>query len=134
MTVTVGLSAEEIREFVHEYHLQPHGTRLAWLKTRGVSYDMFRGWRVATFAGDLERGLIPRETGAVKISPSERTALALQRARERENQADEIAQLNQRIKELEDINSALGKAIGLLHQRNEQESDVTQERIIPPTF
>lgn len=27
---TVGLTREEIREYVHQYNLQPHGTRTAW--------------------------------------------------------------------------------------------------------
>lgn len=125
MTVSAGFSAEEIREFVHQYELQPHGQRLAWLAGQKVSYRQFRRWRAAVFEGDLDRGLIPRHGSAMTIPPSQRTSLEKQRARERAAHEAEIARLQARVKELEDTNDALGKAIGLLHQLSEQEPDAT---------
>ena len=61
MTVGIGFTAEEIREFVHDYEVQPFGTKLAWLAGSGVSYERLRDWRSAVFEGDLERGLVPRK-------------------------------------------------------------------------
>ena len=31
LTISPGYTTVEIREFVHEYQLQPHGTKGAWL-------------------------------------------------------------------------------------------------------
>lgn len=131
MTVSAGFSAEEIREFVHQYHSQPHGQRLVWLAEQGVSKSRLYRWRLALFEGDLERGLIPRHGSAMTISPSQRLALEKQRARERAEQQEQIARLQARVKELEDTNDALGKAIGLLHQLSEQEPDALPTQTDP---
>jgi hypothetical protein len=123
MTVTVGFTAGEIREFVHEYYVQPYGQKRSWLAAQGVSYDVFRRWRVTVFEGDLDRRLIPREGSPMTVPPPKRTALERTRAAERAAHAAEIAKLSERIRELEGTNDALGKAIGLLHAMNEQEPD-----------
>lgn len=121
MTISPGLTGVEIRELVHEYQLQPHGEKTPWLAARGISYKRMRRWRDTVFEGDLDRGLIPREGSAMTVPPSKRTALERARERERTAQAAEVARLTARVKELEDTNTALGKAIGLLHTMNEQE-------------
>lgn len=121
----LGFTAEEIREFVHEYEVLPHGCKTSWLAGRNVSYDTLRRWRSAVFEGDLDRGLIPREGVPVTIPPGKGRALERQRAKERAEHEAQIARLNARVKELEETNAALGKAIGLLHQMSEQEPDVT---------
>ena len=125
MSSGVGFTAEEIREFVHEYQLQPWGTKRAWLAARGVSDDRFRRWRAAVFQGDLDRGLIPREGSPMTIPPDQLTAFARERARERAVHEAEVAKLNARVRELEQSNEALGKAIGLLHVMNELEPAAT---------
>ena len=53
--------------------------------------------------------------------PAKRTSLERQRARERAVHELEVERLNARLQELEAMNEALGKAIGLLHSRSEQE-------------
>ena len=53
MSAGVGFTAEEIREFVHEYVVQPQRTKAAWLAVSGVSYDRLRNWRSALFERDL---------------------------------------------------------------------------------
>ncbi|SHK03129.1 hypothetical protein SAMN02745244_03776 [Tessaracoccus bendigoensis DSM 12906] len=121
MTISVGFTTAEIREFVHEYQLLPHGTKGAWLAERGLSYDMVRRWRSTVFEGDLDRGLVPRESRAMAVPQDKRTAFEKERAQERAAQEAEVKKLTARIKELEDTNTALGKAIGLLHAMNEQE-------------
>lgn len=121
MTISPGFTTAEIRELVHEYQVQPHGTKGSWLVTRGVPYERLRRWRDAVFEGDLDRGLIPREGSPMTIPPGKRTALEKQRARERAAHDDEVVRLSARIRELEDTNGALGKAIGLLHTMSEQE-------------
>ena len=131
MTMSPGFTVVEIREFVHEYQLQPHGTKGAWLAARDVSYERLRRWRDAVFEGDLDRGLIPREGSGMTVSPGKRTALEKERARERAAQEAEVAKLTARVRELEGTNEALGKAIGLLHAMNEQEPTVPRRRIDP---
>lgn len=131
MTISPGFTAAEIREFVHEYQLQPHGQKGPWLAARGISYKRMRRWGNAVFEGDLDRGLIPRESSAMNVSPSKRAALERGRERERTEQAAEVARLAARVKELEDTNIALGKAIGLLHTMSEQEPAEPPEKTDP---
>ncbi len=121
MSISVGFTAEEIREFVHEYTAQAYGHKGEWLAARGVSYDRLRRWRLAVFDGDLDRGLIPRDSGPVKIPPGQRAAVGRHHAKERAEREAEVARLNARIHELEETNGALGNAIGLLHSMSEQE-------------
>ncbi|GAA1685573.1 hypothetical protein ACFTSF_40535 [Kribbella sp. NPDC056951] len=121
MTVGVGFTAVEIREFVHEYYVQPRGQKLSWLAAQGVSYDRLKRWRSTVFEGDLDRALVPREGSPMTVPPTKRTALEKARAAERAAHAAEVAKLTERIHELEGTNDTLGKAIGLLHAMNEQE-------------
>ena len=123
MSISAGFTSEQIRELVLAYEVQPHGTKKAWLKDQGVSYDRFSRWRCAVFDGDLDLGLIPREGGGVSVPPDKRAGIVRQRARERAAQEAEVAKLTARVRELEQTNEALGKAIGLLHQMSEQEPD-----------
>jgi hypothetical protein len=121
MSITPGFTSAQVREFVHQYQLQPQGQKRLWLTAQGISYDRFRRWQVAVFAGDLDRGLIPRDNGAMTLPPGDRTALEKARASERATQEAELTRLSARVRELEDTNNALGKAIGLLHALGEQE-------------
>lgn len=121
MTVSVGFTTAEIREFVHEYQLQQHGQKQIWLDAQGITRRCMARWRDMVFAGDLERGLVPRESSAMAMTPRQRTALEKQRAWERAEHEAELARLTARVQELEGTNEALGKAIGLLHWLNEQE-------------
>jgi hypothetical protein len=123
MSISPGFTAEQIREFVYEYGRQPYGQRKIWLTGQGVSYDRLRRWRAAVFDGDVDRGLIPREGIGMKVPAVGRTALIRQRADERAAHEAEVERLTARVRELEEANSALGKAIGLLHQMSEQEPD-----------
>lgn len=117
MGVSPGHSPEEVREFVYQYQMQPHGQKLVWLAEQGVSYRRFERWRRTVFEGDVERGLIPRKVGS--MNPRRRHDLTWQNGELR----SEIERLHARIEELEHSNDVLGKAIGLLHQLNEQEPD-----------
>lgn len=121
MSVSPGFTAAEIRELVHEYQLEPYGQKGVWLAARGISSRKMGRWWHTVFEGDLDRGLVPREGSPMTIPPGKRTALEQQRAKERAAQAAEVARLTARVRELEDTNDVLGKAIGLLHTMNEQE-------------
>ncbi len=121
MTVSVGFTVVETREFVHEYLLQPWGQKALWLAARGVSYNQLRRWQAAVFEGDVDRRLVPRKGSGMSVPPGKRTALEKARAAERAAHAVEVAKLNERIAQLEGTNDALGKAIGLLHALNEHE-------------
>ena len=133
MTVSVGFTVAEVREFVHEYQVQPWGQRRLWLAAQGVSVGRLRRWQALVFEGDLDRGLVPRESGAMTVPPAKRTALEKARAAERAAHAAEVAKLSARIRELEGTNDALGKAIGLLHAMNEQEPDDARQSSDPST-
>jgi len=121
MSISPGFTVVEIREFVHEYHRQPHGQKGAWLARQPVSHAMLTRWSAAVYGGDLDRGLVPREGRAMTVPPRKRTALEKSRAAERATHAAEVAKLSARVRELEDTNNALGKAIGLLHAMSEEE-------------
>jgi hypothetical protein len=116
-------------ELVHEYHLQPHGQKASWLVSHGLTYHRLRRWRESLYAGDLDRGLIPREGSYVKTPPVKRSAIARARAAEAARHEAELARLQARVDELEQTNEALGKAIGLLHARSEQGPDDTPTTI-----
>jgi hypothetical protein len=118
MSISAGFTREQIREFVHEYEIQPYGQKAIWLVAQRVSYDRLRRWRSAVFDGDLDRGLIPREGSRMTVPPQKRSERAAHEA--------EVARLSDRVRELEETNAALGKAIGLLHSMNEQEPAAVQ--------
>ena len=123
MTITAGWTVDEIREFVFEYERQPHGTKTKWRDAHGVSEGQLSRWRVTVYAGDLDRGLVPREGGdMVSVNRRRHEAMA------RTAGEAELKRLRARVEELEQANEALGaandalgKAIGLLHTRNEHE-------------
>lgn len=115
MSISAGFTKEQIREFVHEYEIQPYGQKAIRLVAQRVSYDRLRRWRSAVFDGDLDRGPIPREGSRMTVRPEKRTALERQRATERAAHEAEVARLSDRVRELEETNAALGKAIGHLH-------------------
>lgn len=127
MAIAPGYTDEEVRAFVYEYERQPYGTKLEWFKRQEFTRHQLRRWRDAVYDGDLDRGLVPREGGTM-TSPNRRRRVAKQATRA----ASDNDQLRARIRELEATNEALGKAIGLLHQLNEQEPD-TIETTEPPS-
>lgn len=129
MTITPGFTAEEIVGFVRAYEQVPHGFKGVWLKEQSFSVDQFRRWRRAYDAGDLERGLVPRQM------PSR--AASAKRARIAEDEVErvraearmeieelkaahlvELASRDAQITMLEAGNVTLGKAIGLLQNLN----------------
>lgn len=128
MSITPGFTAAEIRELVHEYQLQPYGAKAVCRPVHGITYARLMKWRKAVFGGNLDRGLVPRQARGMTLPPKQRTELEKQRAAERAAHEAETEKLQARIRELEQTNETLGKAIGLLHQMNEQEPDAT-----PPT-
>lgn len=126
MTVaTQGYSREEIRQFVHEYYLQPHGTKAVWLASQPVAEWTLRRWRKMVFEGDLDRNLVPRDHEGMARTHGERSAVEKARAKEIADHQSEVEQLQGRIRELEGSNDALGKAIGLLHELNVPGPDTT---------
>ncbi len=128
LSIGVGFTATEICELVFEYQGLAHGSKGRWLAERGLTSRQLWRWRDSVLDGDLDRGMIPRQGGAVTSSPAENTAIARRRAAEQAAHAAEVDRLNARVRELERVNGtleqandALGKAIGLLHERNEHE-------------
>jgi len=131
VSITPGFTTAEIRELVHEYQLQPHGQKGQWLRERGITYARLMKWRKAVFGGDLDRGLVPRQARGMTVPPKQRTELAKQRAAERAAHLAETEKLQARVRELEETNAALGKAIGLLHQMSEQEPAAPRPKTDP---
>lgn len=116
-----GYSTEEIREHVAAYQRQPHGTKTAWLEQQPFSEYQIRRWRLMVYAGDVDKHLVPREAGGMKYPGRHLAEFERQRQTELIEHQAEVSKLQARIAELEGTNEALGKAIGLLHQMNEQE-------------
>lgn len=123
MSISPGFTSAEIREFVVNYHLQPYGQKEAWRAAQGVSVRQLRRWEATVFAGDLDRGLIPREGSGMTVPRAKRTAFAMAQTAKKEHDEDELARLRGRVRELEAANEALGKAIGLLHAMSANEPD-----------
>jgi hypothetical protein len=99
------------------------GRRGRGLLLGGVSNRQFRRWQATVFGGDLDRGLIPREGVGMTVPPAKRTALAKADAAKQDRDEAELVRLQARVRELEQTNAALGKAIGLLHAMNAEEPD-----------
>ncbi|GAA4387968.1 hypothetical protein [Tsukamurella soli] len=121
MSISPGWTVETIREFVYGYQRMPHGTKVAFMRERGVTRRQLTRWCDAVFDGDLDAGLIPREGGQVTKAPQRRVAARAQASRD--------AEVDQ-LRKLEATNEALGKAIGLLHKLNAADSvySVTVDR------
>lgn len=124
--VSQGYTRDEIRELVHEYHLQPYGMKKIWLAKQSMTEWTFRRWRKLVFEGDLDRNLLPREHGGMARTNGELSAFEKARAKEIAEHQSEVEQLKSRIRELEGTNTALGKAIGLLHELSVPEPDTAQ--------
>lgn len=125
MSTTMGYTREEIREYMHQYYLQPHGTKQAWLAEQSIPVWKIQQWRKLVYEGDLDRNLIPRDHGSMSSTYSERSAFEKARAKELSEHQSEVEKLQERIRNLEGTNEALGKAIGLLHTLNVPEPDTT---------
>ncbi|PCC42321.1 hypothetical protein CIK65_12920 [Brevibacterium aurantiacum] len=145
MTITVGYSTVEIRAYLTEYDMLPFGQKGKWVDTQPFSKKQLYQWMRALVAGDLDRGLIPRENGTMSF-PSRRKKMteALTSDRERVLMDElaakekalaakeaELARRNEDIHRLEETASTLGKAIGLLHARNVSEPDATEDQQDP---
>lgn len=71
MTVTIpsqdtqNLTAEEKREHVLAYFSRPHGTKTTYLTEHGISSRAIHRWKQALADGNIEQGLIPRQTGSM---------------------------------------------------------------------
>lgn len=114
----MGYTREEIREHMHQYYLQPHGTKQAWLAEQSIPTWKIQQWRKLVYEGDLDRNLIPRDHGSMNSTYSERSAFEKARAQELAEHQNEVEKFQERIRNLEGTNDALGKAIGLLHTLN----------------
>lgn len=123
MVGTPGYTTGEIREYVHEYYVQPYGAKAAWLKAQPFTRHQLRRWQQVVFEGDLDRNLVPREHGGMSFPQSARAAFERARANETTEHQAEIERLSARVRELEGTNDALGKAIGLLHEMSEREPE-----------
>lgn len=122
MTIAPGYTREEVRAVVLAYEQQPYGTKTAWLKEQGITTTRLYRWRNAVFDGDLDRGLVPRDSESMTATKHRRRI-----AEQSDEHSAEKERLHARIRELEETNEALGKAIGLLHQLNEHEPDDTSQ-------
>lgn len=126
MSISPGFTSAEIREYVFEYHQQRQGTKGAWLARQPFSKHQFRRWQKAVFGGELDRGLILRESGSMTSTPRQKRAtIERSLAAQQEAHDAEIAAMEERIQSLEESNRALGKAIGLLHAMNVEEPEDT---------
>ncbi|MDR6891519.1 hypothetical protein [Falsarthrobacter nasiphocae] len=134
-------TAEEKRAAILAYHQVPYGRKGAWLREQPFSRHQLTSWRSAYFEGDLDRGLIPRDTASMPSNPARLPHLEkLLAAREQEIQdlkdqhAAQIAQLREEAQAHRTVSEALGKAIGMMHTMSEHSSDPTPRTNAPSTF
>lgn len=126
MSITAGFTAEQIRDYVFEYERQRHGRKGGWVAAAPFSVYQLRRWQAAVYGGDLDYGLIARDSGSMSAAGVPRRLeadldKAGKDAAEVERLRARVAALEASNAALEGTNEALGKAIGLLHQHIEQE-------------
>lgn len=120
-------SAGEKAQLVAEYMLVKHGSKAAWLEMVGVSSHQMGRWRAAYWYGDLDRGLVPRDTSGMKVEDSAQfKKLQAELARERALREAEQERHDEQVARLEAVNDALGKAIGLLHERGARQEPMDE--------
>ena len=65
MSLSPGVSSEEIKGYVWEYLDLPQGSKEGWLEGKPFTRAQFHRWRKAFVSGDMERGLVPRSSSRV---------------------------------------------------------------------
>ena len=125
--MSIGFSAEEMRDVVHEYLALPYGSRGRWLAERGVKKSQFNRWRSMVLAGDIERGLAPRAGLLVSAEEASEVGRLVRRLREVEAESlakdKRLAQAEAEVERHKAAAAALGKAIGLLQPLSVSEPD-----------
>ena len=122
-------TGEQIREMVFEYCRLPYGQHGPWMVAHpSTSRGMMTRWRTAVFDGDVDRGLVPRQTEPMNSQPKGRQGMVERRAIDKARHAEELALRDAQIRELKETNELLGKAIGLLHKLNVPEPTDTPTR------
>lgn len=61
------LTAQEKEALVLEFEDLPFGSKSAWLVEKGIGREAMRAWRAGLFFGDVERNMIPRNTGSSQM-------------------------------------------------------------------
>jgi hypothetical protein len=126
VVLSPGFTSAQVRGFVLDYERLPYGAKGAWLVAQGLTRSRIERWRQAVLAGDLDRGLVPRESGG--MTPRKRREIVEESIEALQDAHDvEVSELRARIRVLEGTNDALGKAIGLLHAMREEEPEETSD-------
>lgn len=113
------LSREKRAELIEQYMALPRSQKRAWIKERGLTFSQMSNWRKAYIFGDLAEGRIPRDTMPMELEMSARLAdLQRRLGREMDARLAERKAHEEEVARLQAMNDALGKAIGLLHERN----------------
>lgn len=68
----VGITREEIREYVHQYNFLPHGTRTLWFELQLFPSATFYLWNRQGCEAVLDRNLVPRDYVRMDITRSQR--------------------------------------------------------------
>ena len=112
-------TAAEKASMVAEYLVMPHSQKARWRAEHGVKTYSLTRWKKAYSFGDPERSLVPRDTDGMSVSDGARVRLLeLELEAERSAREQDTARLQDEIERLQGVNDALGKAIGLLHDRD----------------
>jgi hypothetical protein len=123
--MSIGFSAEEMRDVVHQYLALPYGCRGRWLADRGIKKSQFNRWRSMVLAGDVERGLVPRAGLLVSAEEASEVGRLARRLREVEAESaakdKRLAQAEAEVARHQAAVAALGKAIGLLQPLRDSE-------------
>lgn len=105
-------TAAEKADLITEYIAVPHGKKTQWRQEHNLSANDVCKLKRQYFGGDLDRDLTPRTIGSMD-KPSARLVQLERLLAQRE---EEIERLHSELDKANQVNDALGKAIGLVEK------------------
>ncbi|QOR44874.1 hypothetical protein [Trueperella pecoris] len=119
------LSAAEKLDLVTEYLGLQQGQKGAWLKEHGIAPHSMLALRRQYFAGDLDRGLLPRK---IDDMPENSAARLLQLEKLLVHRDEEITRLEGELDKARQVNDVLGKAIRLVERLSDPDEPTHNEK------
>lgn len=103
---------DQIREHVMGYVKTKHGRKGLYLEEHGIARQMMDRWRAAFTDGDLDSGMVPRQSGRMTHKEVSEIARLKRQLAERDAR---IGRLEREVSKSEKVADALGKAIDVMH-------------------
>lgn len=141
MTVTIpsqdaqNLTPEDKREHVIAYLSRPHGTKTTYLTEHGINPRSIHRWKHAMADGNLEQGLIPRQTGSMTTDDIREIVALREQVEQLKTQLtdaqDHVSSVNQELRDKErsstaDVDRIRGDYERRLAQSKKQQEELRQ--------